>query len=66
MARTTRDIGMPGVSDLGSMLADQVDVESEETKKKRLAQLQQARLLGMAPGASALGLGTVGAGGYGT
>lgn len=51
---------------LGSMLSDQVADETDEQKKKRLAQAAQSRLLGMVPGASALGLGSGAGGGFGS
>lgn len=51
------------MSDLygGGALQNQVQDESEEERKKRLAMQAQQRLLGTLPGATSIGLGGLGA-----
>lgn len=56
-------IGMsvPGLTDLGFSLGNQVSGETEEQRRKRLIAQQQARLLPQAtPGASSLGMSSTG------
>lgn len=57
------DIGMsvPGSTDIGLDLGNQVGAETQEARRKRLLAQQQARLLPTStPGASALGLASTG------
>lgn len=53
-------LSVPGASDLGlgSTLQSQVQSETDEQRKKRMMQEAQAKLLGMTPGASQIGLGS--------
>lgn len=59
----TPGMSVPGSSDLGLNLTQQVANETEEERRKRLLAAQQQRLLpSLSVGASSLGLGTTGYG----
>jgi hypothetical protein len=54
-------MSVPGASNIGLGLPQQVAAETDEERRKRLLAMQQQRLIpSMTPGASSLGLTTTG------